>query len=222
MIPSRSPRPFAPPWTSEPEDRRAVGRAARSHVIGLVRPQTVDEQISSLYRRLVPQARATLTKLNEKEGHPLMLSSSDKTQILFRTIGSPPGTGDMTPSSDQLEAMTEYAFKSRSACSSWTSACERESSWGRRLATPPVTDSTTTGDRRGRCAAGEASLDEVAEGEWVLFKSIKPFAATPNDTDWFPFDPARHEELVRLPTGGRRVQVARGRSAADNADRVQR
>jgi hypothetical protein len=39
-------------------------------------------------------------------------------------------------------------------------------------------------------------LDEVARGEWVLFKSIKPFAATPNDTDWFPLDPKRHAELV--------------------------
>lgn len=124
-----------------------------------------------------------------------MLSASDKTQILFRTIGSPPGTGDMTPSSDQLEAMTEYAFKSRIGLL-FLDECLRKgvelgpearelhrSLTARRHATDEVVVRLTK------------RLDEVAEGEWVLFKSIKPFAATPNDTDWFPLDPARHEEL---------------------------
>ncbi len=48
-------------------------------------------------------------------------------------------------------------------------------------------------------------LDEVAKGEWALFKSIKPFASTPNDTDWFPFDAGRHKALVDhlcAPGGG--------------------
>lgn len=124
-----------------------------------------------------------------------MLSPSDKTHILFRTIGSKPGTGDLIPTSDQLEEMTEYAFKSRIGLL-FLDECLRkgvamgpeaeelhQSLTARRLATDEVVVRLTK------------KLDEVARGEWVLFKSIKPFASTPNDTDWFPLDPARHQEL---------------------------
>lgn len=48
-------------------------------------------------------------------------------------------------------------------------------------------------------------IDEVAKGAWTLFKSIKPFTSTPNDTDWFPFEAKRHKELIDhlcTPGGG--------------------
>lgn len=124
-----------------------------------------------------------------------MLTASDKTRILFRAIGPTPGTGDVLPSADQLEEMTEYAFKSRIGLL-FLDECLRmgvelgpearelhESLTARRHATDEVVVQLAK------------KLDEVARGEWVLFKSIKPFAATPNDTDWFPLDPARHKEL---------------------------
>jgi hypothetical protein len=41
----------------------------------------------------------------------------------------------------------------------------------------------------GRC------LNEIAPDGWVLFKSLRPFPATPNDTDWFPLDRREHGRL---------------------------
>jgi glycosyltransferase involved in cell wall biosynthesis len=53
----------------DPEELRTIGRSARRHVLGLVQPEVVDEQISSLYHRLVPRSGATLIPLNEKKAH---------------------------------------------------------------------------------------------------------------------------------------------------------
>jgi hypothetical protein len=38
-------------------------------------------------------------------------------------------------------------------------------------------------------------LNEVPSGGWILFKSLKPFPSTPNDTDWFPVDRQDHQPL---------------------------
>ena len=125
-----------------------------------------------------------------------MLSASDKTRILFQTIGSPIGAGSMTPDAADIEHLTEYAFKSRVGLL-FLDECVR-----RGVALGPAATYLHQSLTKRRTATDEVvvrlakKLDEVAEGEWVLFKSIKPFAATPNDTDWFPLDPTRHRELV--------------------------
>ncbi len=124
------------------------------------------------------------------------MKDAEKSQLIFQTIGWPIGTGTVTPQVDAIEDMTEFAFKSRVGLLFLDECLRRgvglgpgaielhRSLMARRAATDRVV------------AKLARRLDEVAEHEWVLFKSIKPFASTPNDTDWFPFDPSRHKELV--------------------------
>ena len=38
-------------------------------------------------------------------------------------------------------------------------------------------------------------LDAIHKDNWALFKTVKPFPSTPNDTDWFPFDEEDHPKL---------------------------
>lgn len=124
-----------------------------------------------------------------------MLDRREMTRILFRTIGSPIGSGDLVPDAADVEELTNYAFKSRvgllfldecirKGVTLGAEAHELHASLQRRR---EMTD--------GVVVKLAKLLDEVARGEWVLFKSIKPFAATPNDTDWFPLEPSRHGEL---------------------------
>lgn len=125
-----------------------------------------------------------------------MKSKAEKSHLIFQTIGWPIGTGTARPTAEQLEEITEFAFKSRigllfldeclkNGVELGPKALELHASlMARRAATDMVV------------AKLARSLDEVAKDEWVLFKSIKPFASTPNDTDWFPFDAARHQPLV--------------------------
>lgn len=125
-----------------------------------------------------------------------MQTKAEKTRLIFQTIGWPIGTGTARPTPDQLEEITEFAFKSRVGLLFLDECLNRgielgpkalelhKSLMSRRAATDRVVVKLA---RR---------LDEVARGEWVLFKSIKPFASTPNDTDWFPFDAKRHSALV--------------------------
>lgn len=122
---------------------------------------------------------------------------AESSRLLLETIGWPIGSGTRLPSTQEIEALTEFAFKSRVGLL-FLEECLRkgvelgvagqhlyESLTARRQSTDEVIARLT------------ARLDEVAKGEWVLFKSVKPFASTPNDTDWFPFDPRRHDELCR-------------------------
>lgn len=125
-----------------------------------------------------------------------MLSPSEKTKILFQTIGSPIGTGTMVPSAADIEQLTEYAFKSRVGLLFLDECLRRGVELG-----PDAQELHQSLTKRREATDAVVvrlarKLDEVAQGEWVLFKSIKPFASTPNDTDWFPLDPKRHAELV--------------------------
>lgn len=102
----------------------------------------------------------------------------------------------VTPRTEDVEAATDFAFKSRVGLLFLEECLRREIKLGpkaselyeslktRRMATDRVV------------AKLARRLDEVAKDEWVLFKSIKPFPSTPNDTDWFPLDTKRHRELV--------------------------
>lgn len=120
-----------------------------------------------------------------------------KSRLIFQTIGSPIGSGTAQPTPAELEAITELAFKSRVGLLFLDECLKRGVELGPKarelhgslMARRRETDRVVVKLAR--------KLDEVAKGEWVLFKSIKPFAATPNDTDWFPFDAGRHAALVR-------------------------
>ena len=124
-----------------------------------------------------------------------MTSKSEISTLIFQTIGSPIGTGKAVPDPEKLEDITQFAFKSRVGLLFLEECLKKgvplgpkaqelyDSLTERRLATDKVVVKLAK------------KLDEVAKGEWVLFKSIKPFASTPNDTDWFPLDSSRHGEL---------------------------
>ncbi|MDO3400739.1 hypothetical protein QWI29_11925 [Mycolicibacterium neoaurum] len=125
-----------------------------------------------------------------------MKKDSEKSRIVFQTIGWPIGTGAVIPSPDVVEEMTHFAFKSRVGLLFLEQCLQR----GVTLGPTALELHASLMERRNatdRVVAKLARrLDEVAKNEWVLFKSIKPFASTPNDTDWFPFDMRRHGELV--------------------------
>lgn len=96
--------------------------------------------------------------------------------------------------------MTEFAFKSRVGLLFLDECLRRGVTLGPK-ATELHRSLMTRRAATDRVVAKLARrLDEVAKNEWVLFKSIKPFASTPNDTDWFPFDARRHRELVEYLT----------------------
>ncbi len=125
-----------------------------------------------------------------------MKTKAEKSRLIFQTIGWPIGSGTAHPSPEQLEEVTEFAFKSRVGLLFLDECVNRGIALGPKalelhaslMARRAATDRVVAKLAR--------RLDEVAAGEWVLFKSIKPFASTPNDTDWFPFDARRHQELV--------------------------
>lgn len=124
-----------------------------------------------------------------------MIDKSKATGLLFHTIGSPIGSGEGFPPAEIIEEITEYAFKNRVGLLFLDECISRGIELG-----PKAVEM-----HRSLSARREATdkvvvklakkLDEVALDDWVLFKSIKPFASTPNDTDWFPLDPSRHKEL---------------------------
>ncbi len=125
-----------------------------------------------------------------------MMTNAEKTRLIFETIGWPIGTGTAKPNPEDIEEITEFAFKSRVGLLFLDECVNR----GIQLGPKALELHSSLMNRRketDRVVVKLAKrLDEVAKGEWVLFKSIKPFASTPNDTDWFPFDAKRHKGLV--------------------------
>ncbi len=124
-----------------------------------------------------------------------MLSQAEQSRVVFQTIGWPIGTGTATPATETLEQLTEFAFKNRVGLL-FLEECLRK---GIRLG-PSAQELHTSLSRRRKAtdrviAKLTRKLDEIAKGEWVIFKSIKPFASTPNDTDWFPLEQGRHKAL---------------------------
>jgi hypothetical protein len=124
------------------------------------------------------------------------MTKAEMSRLLLETIGSPIGTGARVPAESEIEELTEFAFKSRVGLLFLDECIRRGVDLG------PTAKALHESLTKRRAATDEVivrlarRLDEVALGEWVLFKSIKPFASTPNDTDWFPFDPKRHQGLV--------------------------
>ena len=117
------------------------------------------------------------------------------TDLIFQTIGWPIGTGPRTPTTSEVEEASEHVFKSRVGLLFLEEVVRRGVPLGDRGAELYKSLALRRSATNGVMAKLAARLDEVAAGEWVLFKSVKPFASTPNDTDWFPLDARRHREL---------------------------
>ena len=127
-------------------------------------------------------------------------------EFLFRVIGSPLGGEPYVPESEQVDPYFDLAFENRVGLL----FLERCVDLGVVLSPRMRANYDRLVERRRKTEEvmvrlAEA-LDHVARGEWVLFKSIKPFPSTPNDTDWFPFDRRLHDKLcVHLLGSGFRL-----------------
>lgn len=134
-----------------------------------------------------------------------MTNNAEKSRLIFQSIGWPIGNATVTPKAEMLEEITTFAFKSRVGLLFLDQCVNRGVELGPKALELHASLSARRRETDRVVARLARKLDEVAKGEWVLFKSIKPFASTPNDTDWFPFDAKRHQALVDhlcSPTGG--------------------
>lgn len=134
-----------------------------------------------------------------------MKTKAEKSKLIFQTIGWPIGTGTATPSPEDLEEITEFAFKSRVGLLFLDECVKRGVALGPKALELHASLMARRRETDRVVAKLARRLDEAAPGEWTLFKSIKPFASTPNDTDWFPFDAKRHKALcdhLCAPGGG--------------------
>lgn len=117
-------------------------------------------------------------------------------QVLFEVLGSPFTDQRRSPTEKEADEYFDVAFKNRVAL--WfLERCREE---GIPLSEAAVRNHARLEERRIKTEAVVVRLtkvlNEAAPGEWVLFKSIKPFPSTPNDTDWFPFSKKDHQRLV--------------------------
>ncbi len=119
-------------------------------------------------------------------------------EVLFGAIGSPLGGERRTPSPQQVDACFDFAFNNRVGLL----FLERCFEQGVALSPSAQENRRRLIERRERTEQVMIRLAEVlqqaAPDRWVLFKSVKPFPSTPNDTDWFPFDRKDHPALVDL------------------------
>lgn len=121
----------------------------------------------------------------------------NKQDILFSVIGSPFISDQevILPDSLQVDELFDYSFENRVALLFLERYLEQggelsevglsnlEKMRARRVDTDDVLKKVTD------------VLDQKYAGEWVFFKTLKPFPSTPNDTDWFPFDVRKHQEM---------------------------
>jgi len=117
-------------------------------------------------------------------------------QVLFEVLGSPFTDQRRSPTEKEADEYFDIAFENRVAL--WfLERCREE---GVPLSEAAACNHAHLEERRIKTEAVVARLakvlNEAAPGKWVLFKSIKPFPSTPNDTDWFPFSRKDHQRLV--------------------------
>src|SRR3954454_18214704 len=114
------------------------------------------------------------------------MSLDKQTQMIFSTIGFPIGTGTLAPTAAEVDNALDYVFKSRVGLL-FLNCCVAN---GAKLSDRAGEMHSSLQERSSRTRVVIAKLARVLNsadaGQWVLFKSLKPFASTPNDTDWFP------------------------------------
>ena len=120
-----------------------------------------------------------------------------KQEMLFNIIGSPfiDTNNNSLPGAKEVDDLFDFSFENRVAMLfleryvelggvlSDTGKFNLEKLRKRRRDTDDVLSKVTD------------VLDLKYKGEWTFFKTIKPFPSTPNDTDWFPFDVSKHQEM---------------------------
>jgi len=124
-------------------------------------------------------------------------SQTDKWQeTVFAAIGSPLSGGGVRPDTKIIDDCFDFAFENRIGLL----FLERCVALGATLSEVSQGHLDRLNERRRRTESVMVRLSEILQkkvpNKWVLFKSVKPFPSTPNDTDWFPFDIKRHGELV--------------------------
>lgn len=122
--------------------------------------------------------------------------SANLQELLLTTIGSPANSVRTRPTPGQVDECFDMAFENRVGLLFLERCCELG------IALSPAAQKNHA-RLLDRCESTERVmfrltdvLQSVARDRWVLFKSIKPFPSTPNDTDWFPFDRREHSALV--------------------------
>jgi len=119
--------------------------------------------------------------------------------MLFKVIGSPfVNNEDITlPTPEEVDELFDFSFENRVALLflltyvelggklTETGQHNLKKLQNRRIDTDAILIKVTD------------ILDQKYAGEWVFFKTLKPFPSTPNDTDWFPFDVSKHGEMCQ-------------------------
>jgi hypothetical protein len=127
----------------------------------------------------------------------------ERTKMIFGTIGFPIGSGALTPSAEEVDGALEYVFKSRVGLLFLDCCVANGAALSERAREMHLTLQQRSSQTRLVIAKLARVLNSASAKEWVLFKSLKPFASTPNDTDWFPLRRADHAKLVNaLVTSG--------------------
>tara|TARA_B100001093_G_scaffold445692_1_gene449462 strand:- start:6507 stop:7613 length:1107 start_codon:yes stop_codon:yes gene_type:complete len=126
---------------------------------------------------------------NQKKLHQL--------EQMFQVIGSPflEISGSKYPSTQEIDDLFEFSFENRvgllflDKCRQKGIELSEKGSENLQKLEKRRSDTDDILIKLGKI------LDEVHAGEWVYFKTLKPFPSTPNDTDWFPFDERDHSWL---------------------------
>ena len=118
-------------------------------------------------------------------------------ELLITTIGAPASNVRVRPTPEQVDELFDLAFENRVGLL----FLERCRELGVALSPAARENHARLSERRDLTERMMIRLSDVlqdvARDRWVLFKSVKPFPSTPNDTDWFPFDRREHPALVR-------------------------
>lgn len=124
------------------------------------------------------------------------MTVDERTKMIFETIGFPIGTGVSAPTPDEVDAALDYVFKSRVGLLFLNRCVANGVVLSERARELHLSLQERSSRTRIVIAKLARVLNSAAPKSWVLFKSLKPFASTPNDTDWFPLHRADHAGLV--------------------------
>lgn len=120
----------------------------------------------------------------------------DRTKIIFDIIGSP-YKESKTDSTylDNIDDLFYFAFENRVGLL-FLEQCEKKNI----KLSEFCKDQLQTLRKRKKDTEDviiklTLKLNEIGQGKWVLFKTLKPFPSTPNDTDWFPFEIKDHKRF---------------------------
>jgi hypothetical protein len=124
-------------------------------------------------------------------------ANKDQVAKLFSFLGSPfvEEPGNKTLKSSEIDDLFELSFENRVALLMLNKCFDH----GIELSVLAKKNHQKLLERRAQTdeilKKLTRLLDENYKDQWAFFKTVKPFASTPNDTDWFPFDTKKHAEM---------------------------